>query len=91
MLLCLENSKWKDTIFRNHDFIEFRTKYIDLGEEQEDYFFTNYAANFAVDRNRITARKKEYYQKIISFLDNIAPIEGHYLERLWNVIFSKTS
>lgn len=83
------NTKWANTIFRDYDFNEFKNKYIENEEETNSFFYTTLGANFAVEACQIKARPKKYYQNLIKFLDNIAPIEGHYLERLWNVIFSK--
>lgn len=89
VLLDFANTKWQETIFKDYNFAEFKTKYIENGEETNGFFYTVLGANFAVEACQIKARPKKYYQNLIKFLDNIAPIEGHYLEKLWNVIFSK--
>lgn len=85
-LLNLDGSKWSDTVFKNYDFIEFKNRFVDSGNENFHY---NHEANFAVDRCKIIYRDLKYYEEILNTLDNVAPIEGHYLERLWDLVFLK--
>ncbi len=44
-------------------------------------------AQFAVDKKIILNNSKNYYQKLLTTLKTIDPIEGYYFERLWDVIF----
>ena len=44
-------------------------------------------AIFAVDKEVILQHSKQYYQDLLSVLDNIYPEEGYYFEKLWDVIF----
>jgi hypothetical protein len=89
ILIDLKQTRWQDTVYKNLDFADFKDQYVDIDSFAEEYFFTNLEANFAVDKCRIIARPKKYYINLISLLDNNAPIEGHYLERLWDIVFSQ--
>lgn len=82
-----QGTKWSNTIFKEYSFIEFKNEFIDDGMEVNNPIYISYGANFAVDRERIFSRNINYYKKILSSLDNIAPVEGHYLEILWDSIF----
>ena len=47
---------------------------------------------FGVSKHRITAHSKEFYQRVISYVnDHNNPEEGHYLERLWVAIFNEAN
>ena len=49
----------------------------------------HYKAIFAVSREHIHNRSKEFYQKLIKYLDGSSnPEAGHYVERSWGKIFS---
>lgn len=88
-LLNFEGTKWANTVFREYNFSTFKKEFIDTDNRSllhPTYLFS-YGANFAVDRDKILSRTKMYYQKIFNQLDNIAPIEGHYLEKSWDHIF----
>lgn len=80
-------TKWSNTIFKSYDFTEFKKEFIDDDMQPHNYFKRNVEANFAVDKEKILGRKLAYYKKIFASLDNIAPVEGHYLERLWDEVF----
>lgn len=79
-------TKYRNTIFKNYDFVEYFKEYINPDEEN---IYFSYNANFAVDKNKILLNNIEYYQKIFNTLDNVAPVEGHYLERSWDTIFGE--
>jgi len=77
------------TVYRDYNFFDFRKNYI---QKRNPYgiIYMVYAANFAVDKDKILRNEISYYQKIIATLDSLSPIEGYYLERLWDEIFDST-
>lgn len=81
-----KSTKWHNTRFSNGDIISFTREVLKYLKLVQPIYFT-YGAQFAVDKKRILARDKGYYEAIMRTLDNVAPIEGHYLERLWDVVF----
>ena len=87
-LIDLKDTKWSNTIMRDYDFVEFKHKFIETEREHNNPFYGNYGAIFAVDKHAILRNDVNYYQNIFNTLDNIAPIEGHYLEKLWDRVFS---
>ena len=47
---------------------------------------------FAVSRYHIQRRSKDFYQKLLTFVDNHPnPEAGHYIERAWAAIFMESS
>ena len=90
ILKNLSGTKWADTIYKEYDFIEFKNDFITPNARSSGRFFFigHYCSNFAVDKERILAHNIDYYNKILVSLDNIAPIEGHYMERLWDMLFT---
>lgn len=89
ILSDISQSKWHNTNYKNHNFKAFLIDYI-LGSDtlKKEYKYSP-GANFAVDREKILSRELEYYIKIFNTLDNISPIEGHFLERSWDIIFEE--
>jgi hypothetical protein len=47
----------------------------------------SYGANFAVDKEKIRNNSKDYYQNIFNTLNSLSPIEGYYVEYLWNEMY----
>lgn len=48
-------------------------------------------ALFYVNKDLIRSNPKEYYESLLSFVDNhINPMEGHYFERAWFHIFTRS-
>ena len=88
-LKSLAATKWSNVIYKEYDFIKFKNEFITPNASSSNifFFYSNYGANFAVDKERILAHNINYYNKILASLDNIAPIEGHYMERLWDTVF----
>ena len=46
-------------------------------------------SQFAVDKEVILRKNQDYYIKIINTLNNINPVEGHFIERTWDIIFAE--
>lgn len=84
----LKNTKWPDTVMREYNFIDFKHNLIEIKKDKEKDFYGSYGAIFAVDKDIILRNNINYYKNILNVLDNIAPIEGHYMERLWDRVFA---
>ncbi len=55
-----------------------------------EHFCLNYGANFMVKSASIKKRELSFYQRLLDSVSHSnAPIEGHYLERLWDLVFGK--
>ena len=84
-------NRYLDTIFSNTSFAEYIS---DFGLKRnffDIFIYLTYGGNFAIDRNNVLLNSKGYYEKIIKTLENKSPVEGHYLERLWDRIFMGAS
>ena len=86
-------SKWK----KEYDSGLMRPTKLTLGELYKELFGTQppntipscLSGCVAATRHMIRKHPIEFYKKAISFVDDhVNPEEGHYYERLWNVIFS---
>lgn len=87
-LLDLSKTKWSDTVMRDYDFIGFKRNFIEKNNRTTNIFYGNYGAIFAVDKEKILRNDIDYYKNIFNILDNKSPIEGHYMEKLWDLVFS---
>jgi len=69
------------------DFRECHRKWI--GDDGPRTFKYYMGAIFAVSKSNILSHSREYYQDILKSVSNdIDPVEGYCLERLWGLIFS---
>lgn len=88
----LKTLDWENTNYPNFDssninMTGFAKTYV--GDYPIDApLYVNYGAQFAVDRAKIFCNSREYYQRIFSLFNTRYPIEDHYLERLWDLIFN---
>jgi protoporphyrinogen oxidase len=64
--------------------------WLDLfGYEHPPYIEVCYAACFAVTRNQIRKRPREFYEKCLTYVSDCNdPEDSHYFERLWISIFT---
>lgn len=83
-----KNTKWFDTFMREYDFIGFKHNFIEISKDKAKDYYGSYGAIFAVDKDKILRNDLNYYQNILNTLNNIAPIEGHYIEKLWDRVFA---
>jgi hypothetical protein len=80
----LQKTKWAKSRISDKSFKEFARYYITDSKS----FFVVWGGQFAVEREDIRKRSRDYYIMLDALLDDVAPIEGHYLERLWDNVFS---
>lgn len=85
----LKTTKWRDVNpskeYSNTE--EFRQK-CGINIPKSDQFFISYGANFAVLKKDIIAKPKKFYKKLLNIVAHSkSPIEGHYFERLWDLVF----
>lgn len=83
-----KDSKWKDIALSNENMLEFTNHYIgkDYTRNQDIYF--QWGGQFAVDKEKILCHDKRYFENLQQTLNKQHPIEVHYIERLWDLIFS---
>ena len=73
--------------FSHYGFHKFRERYMPRKKLSDIFFYMIYGANFAVDKDKILRHNKDYYNQILGSLDSISPVEGLYMECLWDVLF----
>lgn len=88
---------WGRTWNRNYNFVNYKDNtFVDFWqwfekniEMQWPVPITYYPhAIFAVSKERIRSRPKEFYKKLIKLVDwHVDPIDGHFFERSWYHIF----
>ncbi|CAO5679856.1 MAG: hypothetical protein NEHIOOID_00246 [Holosporales bacterium] len=87
---ALKNTSWKNTTFSENyktltDFLKYHDIFI---KDMSRKIIVSYGAQFMVAREKILSRSIEFYKKLLSTLSSAnAPIEGHYLERTWELVF----
>jgi hypothetical protein len=72
---------------------------VDMEPFAEKFFYRKFdrftfcpGAQFVVSRQAVTFRRKEFYEKLIKEVNyDVNPLEGHFLERLWQFIFDHTT
>lgn len=86
----LKNTPWKNTILSsNYQDIDGFLKYHDIStEDTSKKIIVSYGAQFLTSKDKILSRPIEFYKKLLDPLSSsVAPIEGHYLERTWDLVF----
>ncbi len=89
--------EWKTTYKENQDKNEYRllkSPIRPFGKWYEKHFnnnscnFVMYGGIFAVSRDDIKKNSKSKYVELINYIDNhVNPEVGHYIERIWGVLF----
>lgn len=71
------------------NFIDWWNRYIKLPFPGENNILWSHGAIFSVNSKLIKSHSKEYYQDLLSCIDDHPdPEEGHYFERAWFYIFN---
>jgi len=86
----LKNTKWKNTDFsKDYDDIVGFMRYHNIPMlDPKETMLINWGAQFIVESETIKNKPVAFYEKILSSVSrSVAPIEGHYLERLWDLVF----
>ncbi|CAO4846333.1 MAG: hypothetical protein CNLJKLNK_00396 [Holosporales bacterium] len=89
-LESLKNTPWKNTTFSQNykNLADFLLYHDIIIEDMSKKIIVSYGAQFMVAKERILSRPIEFYKKLLSTLSSSnAPIEGHYLERTWDLVF----
>ena len=89
--------EWKTTFKKNQDKEEYRllkSPIRPFGKWYEKHFdknpcnFIMYQGIFAVSREDIIKNPKSKYEELIRYVDHhVNPEAGHYIERIWGVLF----
>ena len=82
-------SKWAGTLFSATEYADIvgYAEFIGIDIWSVEKVLLNWGAQFMVQRDKILKNDEDYYRKIQGTLLNKAPVEGHYLERLWDLVF----
>ena len=83
-----QDSKWKDIVLSNKTMLEFTKYYIGQQYFGDTEIYFQWGGQFAVDKEKILCHEKKYFENLIATLNKQHPIEVHYIERLWDLIFS---
>ncbi len=83
-----DNGKYNNVVKRDLDFLGFIDKFI-CEYPVNTSLSINWGAEFAVNAEIIKNHNIDYYKNILSVLDIPYPIEVHYLERLWDLVFQQ--
>lgn len=88
--------KYKDNLLAGKmrpaqlNFIDWWNKFIGYPFPGEENILWSHGAIFSVTKELIKKNTKEYYQRLITCIeDHPDPEEGHYFERAWFYIFNK--
>ena len=88
-----ELTPFSNMIYGNYGFIEFSEIFLMRKYPQDPSYYdpllAPYEAEFAVDKEKILRHDALFYRRILSTLENIQPVEGHFVEKLWDVMFDK--
>ena len=72
-----------------YKFGEWWDKYLQKPRPQSNNFKWSPGGVFSIHKDLIYKQPKEYYQQLITTIDNhINPEEGHYFERAWYYLFT---
>lgn len=86
----LKTTKWSDTSDKNKWDLSNFSKFYDINIPKDRTFVVNFGAQFLVTRDTIHQRPLSFYEKLKNGISyDKSPIEGHYMERLWDVVFLK--
>jgi len=80
--------KYNNVLERGFGFLEFIDKFI-CKYPLDTSLFISWGAQFAIDAETIKNHEIGYYQNILDVLDVQSPIESHYLETLWSLVFEQ--
>ncbi len=90
--IMIHHGKWLEEINTGHmkraeiSFVDWWKKYV--GTDLRDFCY-NPGAIFAVSKDRITRKPKEFYIELLNAISNHVNDElGHYYERCWRTLFS---
>jgi len=81
-----DSGKYSNVVKRDLDFLGFIDKFI-CEYPLDTSLAINWGAEFAVNAETIKNHNIDYYNNILSVLNITYPIEVHYLERLWDLVF----
>jgi hypothetical protein len=79
-------TKWKDTALDQGTMTEYLERHLHKDLHQKELNII-YNSQFAVKKGIIHNRNKKHYNNLLSTVATPEPIAGHYLERLWDVVF----
>ncbi len=82
------SSKWNDTnIGDNKKFLDFVNNFIGKQYSEGHIIRPIFGAQFSVEKEKILCHELKYFEAALDSLNSHAPIESHYMERLWDLFF----
>jgi hypothetical protein len=87
--LDFTSGKYKDFEPLEYNLMHFVHTYFSSKYTLDTEVYVNLGAQFSVHKSTILRHSKEFYQKIYEVFQKKFPMEDHYLERLWDLLFTK--
>ncbi len=84
-----QKGKYLNFIQGKSNIRDFFDTFIHKKYSAETGLTVTYGAQFAVDKEKILNNNMNYYQKMLPTFNYQYPMEDHYLERLWDILFQK--
>jgi hypothetical protein len=82
------SEKWHDVVIKNETLLDFTQKFVSDRYTEHSEVQLIWGAQFAANKKNILCHNKEYFEAAIDTLNNQHPIEGHYMERIWDLFFA---
>lgn len=76
-------STWPNTRLSDQTFLDF-AKNINPNFSEKTEISLVWGAQFAIKKENILCHSIDFHQSLYNYFDHNNPIEGHYMERLWN-------
>lgn len=85
-----KHGRYKNFKVLDHDLIEFTHKYISKLYLPQTSISVCYGAEFAVDTLKIKLHPVDFYQQLLDLFNKKQfPMEDHYIEKLWDLVFQE--
>lgn len=79
-----QNTKWNDTTLSKHSMLSFAQTNFNPEFDEDSSIYFQWGAQFAVDKENIICHDIDYHKKLYDHFLIKSPIEGHYIENLWD-------
>lgn len=83
-----ESSKYKNLTVKSYDMVGFVTKFVSPDYLSSTSICAGYGSEFAVDKSKILGHSLMYYINMFNTLGDRFPVENHYFERIWDLVFA---
>jgi ankyrin repeat protein len=83
-----KSTKWHDIVLSNETLLEFAQNHVNSQVTADTMIKLQWGGQFAALKENILCHDIEYYQQLNATLAHKHPIEVHYLERMWDLVFN---